>query len=119
MLFNKNCLKVKSMPNIFVTGYYPTHKIAEVVKKFFETRKKFPPSEFPGELLVDATSTSTERGIETVEIYNTSEENFGKATKWLTKSLVPYQLIEGFEYTVRNYTTLEEGLESIGMKMPD
>jgi len=107
------------MPNIFVTGYYPTHKIPEVVKKWFEVRKKFPPSEFPGELVVDATTTSTERGLETVTIYKTSEENLGKATMWLTKTLVPYQLIEGFEYTVENYVTTEEGLEAIGMKMPE
>ena len=93
--------------------------MAEVVKKWFEVRKKFPPSEFPGELVVDATSTANERGIETITIYKTNEDNFGKASMWITRSLVPFQLIEGFEYAVKNYVTIEEGLESIGMKMPE
>lgn len=107
------------MPYIFVTGYYPTHKTPEVVKEWFAERKKFPPAEFPGDISVDAASTATAEGLETVTIYRVTEENTGKALMRIIRTMVGFQSIEGFEYSIRMYSTPEEGLESIGMKMPE
>ena len=107
------------MPYIFVTGYYPTHKIPEVVKKWFESRKKFPPGEGPGEIVVDAASTVTKDGIETVTISKVKQEDLGEALNRTMSSMALFQPIEEFEYTIVPYSTVEEGLESVGMKMHD
>ena len=107
------------MPYIFVTGYYPTHKVTEVVKKWFEARKKFPPGEGPGEIVVDAASTANKDGLETVTISKVKQEDLGDALMRAMRSMALFQPIEEFEYSIVTYSTVEEGLESIGMKMSD
>ncbi len=107
------------MPYIFVTGYYPTHKVPEVVKKYFESRKKFPPGEGPGEIVVDAVTRATKDGLETITITKVTNEDLGEALGRSMNSLVLFQPIEGFEYSIITYASIEEALESIGMKMPD
>ena len=107
------------MPYIFVTGYYPTHKVTEVVKKWFENRKKFPPGEGPGEIVVDAASTANKDGIETVTITKVTNKDLGEALVRAMNSMVMFQAIEGFEYSIMTYSSVEDALESVGMKMPD
>ena len=107
------------MPYIFVTGYYPTHKIPEVVKKWFESRKKFPPGEGPGEIVVDAASTANKDGIETVTITKVKQEELGEALSRTMSTMFLFQSIEGFEYSIMTYSSVEDALKSVGMKMPD
>lgn len=107
------------MPYIFVTGYYPTHKVPEVVKKWFEARKKFPPGEGPDEIVVEAATTANKDGLETVTISKVTHEDLGEALLRIMRSMVLYQPIEGFEYSIMTYSSLEDALESVGMKMPD
>lgn len=107
------------MPHIIVTGFYPTHKIAETVKAYFQMKKKFPPEEFPGEMNIDAASTATEKGVKVITVYTVTEENLGKALTRVMEMMVGFQLIEGFEYSIDFFATIEEGLASVGMKMPE
>ncbi|MFX1346562.1 MAG: hypothetical protein ACFFBC_15625 [Promethearchaeota archaeon] len=107
------------MPFFFLTAYYPTHLIPDVVRAWYGGRKKFPPSDFPGEVCVEVASKATQKGIETVSVYKSTTEKTGDALVWLMKSVVVYQAIKGFEYAIETYSTMEESLESIGMKMPE
>ena len=107
------------MPYIFLTAYYPTHLTPEVVRAWYGGRKKFPPSDFPWDVPVEVASKATKKGIETVSVYKATTEKAGDALLWIMKSVVVYQAIEGFEYAIETYSTMEEGLESVGMKMPE
>ncbi len=107
------------MPYIKLTANYPSHLIPEVVKAWFAGRKKFPPSDFPGEVPVEVASKASGKGVETVSMYKATTENAGAALLWIMKSVVSYQAIVGFEYAIETYSTMEEGLESVGMKMPE
>jgi hypothetical protein len=89
------------------------------VAKFFEGRQKFPPDTTLGDLVVDAASTATSQGIETVSITRVSTAELGEALQQTMRTMALFQSVEGFEYSIKPYSTIEEGLESVGMSMPE
>ena len=107
------------MPHIFVTVWYPTDKVPEIVKIWFQSLKKFPTDESLGETVVNAVTTATKEGLKTVSV---SVPKKGKLEESLTRieaEMAMFQPIHGFSYSIELYSSAEESLASIGMKMPE
>jgi len=109
------------MPYLISFAKWPSHKTAEVMKKAMEAFKKFPEDESLGEGLVSGNAIKvTEEGARSISVTKVSkgklEENYlrGQAIGNL------YALgIDGFEYTLEVWSTLEEAYGSIGQKPPE
>lgn len=107
------------MPYIWVTAWYPTHLRDEVIKKWVEVRRKFPEDPSLGETVVDVANKATENGIKVVSIGRVKEGKLEEALTRTGRSLIPFQDIEGFEYTIELYSTIEEAMDALGVKMPE
>ncbi len=107
------------MPHIFVTAWYPTDKVPEVVKIWFQSMKKYPTDESLGETVVNAVTTATKDGLKTVSVSVPKEGKLEESLARTMAIMAMFQPIEGFEYSIELYTSAEESLASIGMKMPE
>lgn len=103
------------MSYIFTTSLYPSDKAAEVAKKYLEAITKYPPDTSSITQLVPAAVKTTRQGIKTIGI---SEVKKGKLEDQMTRTysmMAMFHSIQGFEYTVDCYMTVEEAMKAIGM----
>lgn len=103
------------MAYIFTTSLYPSDKAAEVAKKYIEAITKYPPDTSFITPLVPAAVKTTRQGIKTIGI---SEVKKGKLEDQMTRTysmMAMFHSIQGFEYTVDCYMTVEEAMKAIGM----
>ncbi len=107
------------MPHIFVTVWYPTDKVPEIVKIWFQSLKKFPTDESLGETAVDAVTTATKDGLKTVSVYVPKKGKLEESLTRIDAMMAMFQPIHGFSYSTERYTSAEESLAAIGMKMPE
>lgn len=109
------------MPYLISFARWPSHKTAEVMKKAIEAFKKFPDDDSLGEGLVSGNAIKvTEEGARSISVTNVSkgklEESYlrGQAIGNL------YALaIDGFEYSIEIWSTLDEAYGSVGQKPPE
>lgn len=107
------------MPYIVITSWYPSDKVIEVVKTYFEAIKKYPPDDSLGEAVVPAAVTTTKRGIKTIGITEVKEGKLQEALNRARSTMVMYHNIEGYEYTVDIYATVTEALAFVDMELPE
>ncbi len=107
------------MPYIWVTAYYPSHIRDEVIKKWVESSRKFPEDPSLSETVVNIANKSTKDGSKLVNIFKVKEGKLQEALTYTGKSLIMFQDIEGFEYDIELYSTIEESMEALGVKMPE
>ena len=81
--------------------------------------KKFPTDESLGETVVDAVTTATKDGLKTVSISVPKEGKLEESLTRTTATMAMFQPIQGFSYSIEIYTSAEESLAAIGMKMPE
>ena len=110
---------VKDMPYIVTHSWYPTHKIPEVVKRYFEVIEKFPHDEKLSELVVPVSVKATERGIASIGIELAKDGKLEEAFARRTKAMIMYHDIEGYEYSVEIQNTVGEALALTGMGKSD
>ena len=106
------------MPYIFVTTWYPSHKVTEVVKVYLEMLKKFPEDESLGEAIIPAAVNTGCEGVKSLAVNKVKE---GKLEESLTRTgtqMAMFQNVEGFEYSVEIWSTVEEAMAMIGKSMP-
>jgi hypothetical protein len=106
------------MPYIFASSSYPTHKVNEVVEKYFEALKKYPPDRTLGKELIQAAVSTDEKGIKSLGVSLVKEGKLNEALTYIGKMMAMFQPIEGFEYKIRVWNTVIEALDMIGMKLP-
>lgn len=109
------------MPYLISFTQWPTHKTLEVAKKIIESNKKFPPDESLGVNLIPGNAIKvTIEGAKTISVLNVSK---GKLEEAYLRSQAIGNLfamsIEGFEYTIEVWSTVEEAYSSIGQKPPE
>jgi len=107
------------MPYIWVTAWYPSHIRDEVIKKWVESRRKFPEDPSLSETVVSVANKSTKDGVKVVTIAKVKEGKLQEALERTGRTLIMFQDIEGFEYKTELYATIEESMEALGVKMPD
>ncbi len=107
------------MPYIFTTSSYPTDLRDEVIEAYFKMLKEMPFDKSLGKETIQVAVTTNPRGVESLSIMNVKEGNLTKALLWTYRRMSYFQLIKGFEYKIRVWTTIVEALESVNRKLPE
>ena len=107
------------MPYIVTYSWYPTHKIPEVVKRYFEVIEKLPHDESLSELVVPVSLKATERGIASTGIELVKDGKLEEALNRRIQGMIMYHDIEGYEYSVEIQNTVGEALTLAGMGKPE
>lgn len=107
------------IPYIITTTWFPTHKVPEVVKKYLEVLKKFPPDDSLGESVVPNAINTNKRGVISTGIFKVKEGRLEEALTRSRNSMALYQSLDEFEYKIKIWYTIEEAMAAIGQKMPD
>ena len=103
------------MSYIFTTSLYPSDKAVEVTKKYLEAITKYPPDDSLGTQLVPAAVTTTLQGIKVIGIIEVKKGKFEDQMTKIQNMMAMFHSIQGFEYTVERYATVEEAMKIIGM----
>ncbi|MFX0002681.1 MAG: hypothetical protein ACFE9C_18750 [Candidatus Hodarchaeota archaeon] len=110
------------MTYIVITNWYPSHKSDEVIKKYLEVLKKYPPSKVPGKLIIPVAVTTGKRGIKSMRIIETKMDDaqeYADASKIIGEMMAEFLNIEGFEYSIRNWSSIGEAMRSIKREAPE
>jgi hypothetical protein len=107
------------MPYIFTTSSYPTDLRDEVVEAYFKMLKEMPFDKSLGKETIQVAVTTNTRGVESLSIMNVKEGKLTEAYLWTFKRMSYFQLIKGFEFKIRVWTTIVEALETINRKLPE
>ena len=103
------------MPYIFTTSMYPSDKAPEVAKRYLEAIAKYPPDASLGTQIVPAAVITTLQGIKVIGIIEVKKGKLEDAMVRVANMMAMFFNIEGFEYTMERYATVEEALKTIGM----
>ena len=103
------------MSYIFTTSLYPSDKTAEVAKRYLEAIVKYPPDASLGTRIVPAAVITTLQGIKTIGITEVKKGKLEDAITRVAEMMAMFHSIEGFEYTIERYATVEEAMKTIGM----
>ena len=107
------------MPYIIATSIYPTAKAKAVAEKYFEAFQKYPADENLSTTVVPAAVKTTKEGINVFIVGEIKQGKFEEAFKLASNRLAMFNDIEGFESSLDVYMTLEEGLATLGMSIPE
>ena len=107
------------MPYLFTTSSYPTDLRDEVVEAYFKMLKEMSFDKSLGKETIQLAVTTNPRGIESLSIMNVKEGKLTEAYLWTYRRMSYFQLIKGFEYKIRVWTTIVEALETINRKLPE
>jgi len=100
---------------IFTTSLYPSDKAVEVTKKYLEAITKYPQDNSLGTQIVPAAVVTTLKGIKVVGIIEVKKGKFEDQMATLQKMMAMFHGIQGFEYAIERYSTVEEAMKAIGM----
>ena len=103
------------MPYIIIHCWYPNHLADEVAKKYLETMEKYPPDESLAKTIVPAAVSSTRKGIKTITIDEVERQKLGDALERDALFMAEFRNIEGFNYEIKSWATVEDALETIGL----
>jgi hypothetical protein len=108
------------MPHIVIFAKFPSHLTTTVVEKMLEANKKnlFPDDESIQETVVQSAGTFSEDGIRVLSVTLVKEGKLEEALNSVRKEEAYYSEIEGFESSIEVWSTLQEGLQAFGMKLP-
>ncbi|MHA2008062.1 MAG: hypothetical protein ACXABO_12625 [Promethearchaeota archaeon] len=96
------------MVYIVVKSFFPTHKNEEVSARNVEMMAKFPPDNTLVEAVVPLAARASKEGIEAMGINLIKEGKFDEALIRIGRAMAMFNDIEGFEYSVETWVTLEE-----------
>ena len=102
---------------IVLKSKYPSHKVDEVVKVYFEVTQKYPPDATlatAGPLAIKQTA----KGIKAITIWEVEPGKFEAAYNRTAEAMAMFRNIEGYEYSIEAYSTAAESLASIGIELP-
>jgi hypothetical protein len=102
-----------------MTSLYPSEKGTAVGEMYLEALKKYPPDENLATEIVPAAIKATHQGIKVIGISEVKQGKFEEAYTYSVNFAAMFHTIEGFEYTLDTYLTVEEGLAVIGMSVPE
>jgi hypothetical protein len=103
------------MPYIITTSLYPSDKAPEVAKRYLEAIAKYPPDARLGTQIVPAAVTTTLQGIKVIGIIEVKKGKLEDVVARTAKMMAMFFSIQGFEYTIERYATVEEAMKVIGM----
>ncbi len=102
------------MPLIIVRSSYPPHLANQVAQRYLEMLQKMPVPDYV-KRLVPAASTSSEKGIEVLNVDEIKKDKLGEAVEYASKFMLGFRDIEGFNWSIETWATISEALSYIGM----
>ena len=106
------------MPYLITTSMYPSDKTPEVVKMYLEAIKKFPPDEKLFTLVIPGAVKATHQGIHNIIIAEVKKGKMEEAYMYCASMMAMFQNIQGYEYRIDPYVTIEEAFRTVGMSPP-
>ena len=109
------------MPYLISFTKWPSDKTVEVIKRAVESNKKFPTNESLGEDLIPGNAIkATKEGSKTITVLKVSKGKLEEAY-FNAQEVGNFfaMAIEGFEYTIEVWATVDEAYSSIGQKPPE
>jgi len=107
------------MPYLVTNSLYPSEKADEVGKIYLEALTKYPPDENLATEVVPSAIKTTHEGIKSIAISEVKKGKLEEAITYALKFMAMFLSVEGFEFTMDHYLTIEEGLAVIGMSVPE
>jgi hypothetical protein len=110
------------MTYIVISSWYPSHKNDEVVKKYLEVLKKYPPNKVPGKLIIPVAVSTSKKGIKTMRVIETKMDDaqeYADASRMLGDMMAEFLDIEGYEYSIRNWSTIGEAMRTVKRESPE
>ncbi|MFX0178265.1 MAG: hypothetical protein ACFE85_18760 [Candidatus Hodarchaeota archaeon] len=107
---------------IIITSWYPSHKNEEVLKTYLEVLKKYPPSKVPGKLIMPVAVTTTKNGLKTMRVIETKMDDaqeYADASRMIGEMMAEFLNIEGYEYSIRSWSTIGEAMRTIKREAPE
>lgn len=106
------------MPYLIMTSLYPSDKTPEVVKRYLEAVKKYPPDKKLFTLVVPGAGKATHQGMQNIIIAEVKKGKLDETYIYCAKMMAMFQNIPGFSYRIDPYVTLEEAFQIAGMSLP-
>ena len=106
------------MQYIVIFVKFPSHIANEVSKRFIESLQKFPDDDSLGETLIRSAVKSTQEGVNIFTVNRINEGKLEEALNSARTQIAFFLDIEGYEASVEVWATVQEGLATLGMKMP-
>lgn len=100
------------MVYVVIKSFYPSNKAEETTQVYQEMLKKHPPDPSLAEHVIPVAGRGTEKGLENMSIYKLKEGKFDEMAKRVMATMAMFHKIEGFEYSIEIWSTLEESLAS-------
>ena len=107
------------MPIIFVESHYPLNKNNEVLTAWLGANEKYPTPEDFLTTLIDTAVSSDKEGLKVLSAHLTKPGKYEEASAYLRKFMTEFYDIEGFVYEFKNWSTIEEAMQTIGADMPE
>ena len=102
-----------------ITSSYPSDKAKEVAEKYMEVLGKYPPNTSLTTEIIPAAVKRTEKGIKVITVGQVKPGKLEEALIYLANANAMFNDIQGFEYSLDVYLSIEEGLATLGMRMPE
>jgi len=106
------------MPYIVGTMRYPRHMQLEIAKKWLKIRDKYTEDDAIAVQLCSPVTTD-ENGIIVMGIYEVKEGQLEKALTLYSSFFYEFINIEGYEYKLRVWSTMDEALAIAGIEVPE
>jgi hypothetical protein len=102
------------MPYLISFAWYPLSQTNTVAQKYLEMFQKLPVISCI-KRIVPAANAATKEGIEVMVVDEVKQEDVGEALDYLSRFLIEFRDIEGFNFHIRTFSTLTEGMAYIGV----
>lgn len=107
------------MPILFIESHYPPHKNDEVLETWLGANQKYPQPEGLFTTLVDTAVGSDLNGVKVLSAHLITPGKYEEASLFFRKFMTSFFKVKGFTYEFKNWSTIEEAMESIDAPMPD
>ena len=106
------------MPYIVVFVKFPSHIANKVSKRFMESLQKFPDDDSLGEVIIRSAVKTTQEGVNILTVSSVNEGKLEESLKNANNQIAFFIDIEGYEASIELWSTVQEALATLGMKMP-
>jgi hypothetical protein len=98
-----------------MTATYPNDKIKEVTDVYLKAMAKYPDDVSLATPIVPVASRATLQGMKVIVIYEVKKGKLEEALALGAKRIAMFNDIQGYRYSIKTYTNLEEGMKVLGM----
>ena len=102
-----------------ITSWYPSAKAVEVGKKYIEIRKENVLDRSVGKRVVPVAVRVVKDGIRNTSLYEAKPGKYEELLATMTKTMLKFGEIEGYEYEMETLMSGNEAMPLIGMSMPE